>query len=192
MPKLVRVPNKDMQQLAETEEDSPKSPTSPEVSEDEEQSACQTKKTTTTSPAPGTCTEMEVPALEQKKRTRRKGLVLTEDQEVSLGEWLRNHPEIYTKSMKAYKEIDKKKRLWEEKADELGLESAALLRTWYESVRTKIGKIKTGASGSAATQMSERDEFLERNFGFLRGHISRVRGRTAMSVSIMTSIVHTT
>ncbi len=56
----------------------------------------------------------------------------------------------------------------------------------------KSAKSNTGASGSAATEMSQRHKFLKRNFGFLRGHISMVWERTAISVTIMTSIVHNT
>ena len=58
-----------------------------------------------------------------------------------------------------------------------------MLKTWYESVRTKVGKISDKKSGSGTKDMTERDTFLMAHFGFLSGHISRIRGRTACSVS---------
>ena len=166
-------------------------PTSPAVSDHEEAPAPPVKKTTTTT-RKKTAAEIPTPDDDEiqamggpsKKRTKKKSVLLTEEQEVEMGEWLRNHPELFTKTMKAYKDASKKNKLWEDKAGELGLVSATSLRTWYESIRAKVGKLSATKSGSARKDVSERDQFIDANFGFLKEHISRVRGRTAMSVSI--------
>ncbi|XP_041352071.1 uncharacterized protein LOC121370720 [Gigantopelta aegis] len=81
---------------------------------------------------------------------------------------------LYTKSMKEYKNTAK--------AAELDLESGPMLKTWYESVRTKVGKMSDKKSDSATKDMSDRDTFLMQNFGFLASHIARVKGRPACSL----------
>ena len=125
--------------------------------------------------------EADIAPLTRRKKS--KSVSLTEEQEVALAEWMRSHPELYSKGLKAYKDTAKKNRLWDEKAQELDLESGVLLRTWYDSVRTKVGKMTKEKSGSASKELTERDQFIMSNFGFLRDHIARVRGRTACSVS---------
>ena len=63
-----------------------------------------------------------------------------------------------------------------------------LLKTWYESIRTKVGKIHDTKSGSAAKVKTDRDVFILAHFGFLVTHICRVKGRTAVSLSLKPSV----
>ncbi|XP_041377838.1 uncharacterized protein LOC121390155 [Gigantopelta aegis] len=93
-----------------------------------------------------------------------------------------SNPFLYTKQLKEYKDTQRKTRVWAEKAAELGLESGTLLRTYYESVRTKVGKITDTKSGSSTKDLTERDNFIMTNSSFLQTHISRMRGRTAISL----------
>ena len=124
-------------------------------------------------------TEEENTEEEQKSKKRRRnfGLILTEQQETDMGEWL------YLKTMKEYKDIAKKNQLWAEKAVELNLESGKLLKTWYDSIRTRVGKLNSTKSGSAAKSKTDRDVFIEQTFGFLASNICRRKGRTAVSLS---------
>ena len=78
-----------------------------------------------------------------------------------MGEWLRNNPCIYQKTLKTYKDTGKNTSLWAEKATDLNLESGKLLKTWYESIPTTVGKLQDGKSGSAAKGRIERDVFIE-------------------------------
>ena len=73
--------------------------------------------------------------------------------------------------------------MWNMKAAELDVESGKLLTTWYESVRTRVGKLSDQKSGSAVVAMTDRDKFIMQHFGFLSTHISRVKGTAACSVS---------
>jgi hypothetical protein len=150
--------------------------------------AASTAQATATATAPATSMEGDVPALDiagPSKRKKSKALLLTEEQEVDIGEWLRNHPELYSKALKSYKDVGKKTKLWDDKARDIGLESGVLLKTWYESIRTKVGKMTKEKSGSATKDVTDREVFIRTNFGFLGDHISRIRGRSACSVSIV-------
>lgn len=182
----------------EQEESSESRTTSPDEASDVEDVPAPSKTTTSKKPSQSASASQSaavinmdeevayVPAIAapSRKRTKKKALLLTEEQEVNMGEWLRSHPELFTKSLKAYKDSAKKSKLWDDKADEMDVESSALLRTWYESIRTKIGKLTSTTSGSATKESTERDIFIMSNFAFLKEHISRVRGRNAMSVSM--------
>jgi hypothetical protein len=125
----------------------------------------------------------EKPSQPLKKR-RNFGTILSEEDEVLMGEWLRHNSIFYDKTLKSFKNTDRKKALWEEKAFALNLESGQLLKTWYESVRTRVGKLLDTKSGSAAKSRTERDKFIEANFGFLGTHISRIKGRTAIKLQL--------
>ncbi len=42
-------------------------------------------------------------------RKKSKAVCLSEEDEITMGEWLRQHPEIYAKGLKAYKDMNRKK-----------------------------------------------------------------------------------
>nr|XP_054766060.1 PAX-interacting protein 1-like [Lytechinus pictus] len=117
-----------------------------------------------------------------EKRSKKKTLVLTDEQEADMADWLKSHPLLYTKTMKEYKDTAKKIDLWNDKANELNVETMSMLKTWYESVRTKVGKLTDSKSGSAARNLTDRERFLKANFGFLSSHISRVKGKATCSL----------
>lgn len=118
------------------------------------------------------------------KKRRNLGTIMSEEDEAKIAEWLRENPCIYQKTLKSFKDAGHKSLLWQEKAKELGVESGALLKTWYDSIRTRVGKLHKEPSGSAAKDRSDRDKFIWANFGFLADHITKMKGRTAFTVSI--------
>ena len=72
-------------------------------------------------------------------------------------EWVRDNPILYSKGLKEYKDTARKQRLWEEKARELDLESAAVLMTWYDSMRTRVGKLTLKKSGDGTKELTDRE-----------------------------------
>jgi hypothetical protein len=137
--------------------------------------------------------EEEVPACSSKglKRKRQPATIMSEQDEATLAEWLRGHECIYRKAKKQYKDSAHKASLWADKAKEMKLESGALLQTWYNSIRTRVGKLYKERSGAAAKEMSDRDKFIWANFSFLADHITRTKGRTAFSLMPMTAVPST-
>lgn len=124
--------------------------------------------------------EADVP----KKRDKKKSVILTNDQEAMLADWLRDNAMLYSKGLTEYKNRAKKVVMWREKAQEVNLESGEMLKVWYNSVRTKVGKLlKVQKSGDAARTLTDRDNYLLRDFGFLIDHVTRVKGKPACSVS---------
>ena len=107
------------------------------------------------------------------KRKKAPCVNLTREQETSIIDWLKDHPELFDKADASYKDITKKKSLWDSKAEELGLESGAVLLTWYRSMRTRYGKLQKNAtkSGAGSPQLTQRDQWILRNFSFFKPHI---------------------
>ena len=58
------------------------------------------------------------------------------------------------------------------------------LLTWYDSVRTRYGKLIARPSGSGA-ELTDREKWILDNLKFLKPYIHRVRKKTPISVSIM-------
>ena len=98
-------------------------------------------------------------------------------------EWVRDNPILYSKGLKEYKDTARKQRLWEEKARELDLESAAVLMTWYDSMRTRVGKLTLKKSGDGTKELTDREKWVLAKFDFLITHISRIPSRQAVNVS---------
>ena len=62
--------------------------------------------------------------------------------------------------------------------------SVRCLLTWYDSVRTRYGKLVARPSGSGA-ELTDREKWILDNLKFLKPYIHRVKKKTPVSVSIM-------
>ncbi len=54
-----------------------------------------------------------------KKHQKNTNVILSDDEETRVVEWLADHPLMYNKKIKEYKETDKKEKLWDELGEEL-------------------------------------------------------------------------
>lgn len=123
------------------------------------------------------------PEPDPKKQKKDKILVvLTEEEENVMVEWLEANPILYNKKLKTYKDTSKKDTLWREKALEMG-KDVIILKTWYTSLRTRYGRLRKFNSGQEAPDLTERDLWILRSFEFLKNHIIEVPKRTLVSVS---------
>ena len=66
---------------------------------------------------------------------------LTPEEESMVAEWIRTNPCIYDKGDPEHKDRDKRARLFQEKAEELGELQAKDLQTWYATQRTSYGEM---------------------------------------------------
>lgn len=119
--------------------------------------------------SPGKRTETDTFAMRKKRKTAR--LVLTDEQEEGLVEWLQSSPELFDKSHRRYKDIDLKSNLWEQKADMLGVESGEVLQVWYKSMRTRFGKLRRITSVGRKREFTWRDQWILKKFAFISPHI---------------------
>jgi hypothetical protein len=122
-------------------------------------------------------------AEETQAKKKKLHAVLSEAQEQDMVEWLRDHPEIYNKKLKSYKDAQSKESNWRDKALLLDLD-VPILKTWYNSLRTRFGRLRKKKSGDADPEHTERDTWILRSFEFLAVHIVEVQKRIPCSVSI--------
>ena len=86
-------------------------------------------KPPTPPPASPASSESEQPEATHKadvptKRRREKPVYLTDDQQQLLADWLKDHPEIYTKGSRDFENTERKKRRWEDIAIRLAMRSS--------------------------------------------------------------------
>nr|XP_054755711.1 uncharacterized protein LOC129261687 [Lytechinus pictus] len=90
------------------------------------------------------------------KKSRRKALLLDNDTQEQLFEWVREHELLWRKGATDYKDTKKKTELWTRKARELDIkEGAEALRTCWNSVRDLYAKLLSKKSGQAAANLTE-------------------------------------
>ena len=97
---------------------------------------------------------------------------------------------LYVRTMTAFKDGQKKKHLWADKAEEMEVESGEMLMTWYRSIRTRISKMlkEESKSGAKFMKRTDRDKFLDSNFSFLRECIIRKEGRSAVQLQMKSTL----
>lgn len=115
-----------------------------------------------------------------------KQVLLTDEMEVHMAEWLQDTvPFVYDKTMDLYKNKAHIARLFEAKAMELsgGALSGKDLKKWFETNRTKYGKLtKQEKSGSGTEQLTQRSKTILNLFQFLRCHINRKRPSSSLGL----------
>ena len=116
------------------------------------------------------------PPAPKSKRQKKEPLNLTEEQEQDVADWYRSQKMLYNRRLAEYKRIDIKSRIIDEKAKELSC-TAQQLKTWIDSMGTSVGKLTDPTkkpSGGEAKILTDRDNWIMENFGYLEKHIKRV------------------
>ena len=68
---------------------------------------------------------------------------------------MKDHPELYDKENLRFHDRHKKEDLWSEIAEELNL-TAKYVKRWFESQRTRYGKLSKQQSGQAPRELTRR------------------------------------
>ena len=89
--------------------------------------------------------------------------------------FLKVNPCIYSKRLADYKDVEKKDFLWEQQA-RLMVVAAQELKVWYDSMRTRMGKLKKSVvvSGQSADVFTPTKAWIWNHFQFLNEHIATV------------------
>ena len=96
----------------------------------------------------------------------------TDSQENAIVEFVKEHPELYDKEHGRFHDRHRKEALWAEISAELKLQPFDV-RMWFESQRTRYGKLSKLQSGQAPREMTKRQSRVYQQMGFLKTHIRR-------------------
>jgi hypothetical protein len=121
-----------------------------------------------------------------RKRATRTACRLREDQEDVTIEWIALLPCLWNQKDRDFKNRAKKDGLWQEKANELGVE-VKTLKTWYTDLRDSNTKLHALKSGDPAKVYTDREKWVMRSFAFLQANI-RHRSRTAPVKSVQAAL----
>ena len=83
---------------------------------------------------------------------------------------MKEHPELYDKEHVRFH--DRQEALWAEISAELKLQPFDV-RRWFESQRTRYGKLSKLQSGQVPREMTKRQSCIYQQMGFLKTHIRR-------------------
>ena len=96
----------------------------------------------------------------------------TDSQEISIVEFVKLHPELYDKEHPRFHDRTRREALCAEISAELKLQPFDV-RCWFESQRTRYGKLSKLQSGQAPREMTKRQSWVYQQMGFLKTHIRR-------------------
>ena len=96
----------------------------------------------------------------------------TDSQEISIVEFVKQHPELYDKEHPRFHDRTRREALWAEISAELKLQPFDV-RRWFESQRTRYGKLSKLQSGQAPREMTKRQSWVYQQMCFLKTHIRR-------------------
>ena len=82
-----------------------------------------------------------------RRKTARNVTSFSEDEKELIIDFLQQNPMLYSKRLAGYKNTALKESLWTEQANRMN-RTPTELKTWYDSMRTKLGKLKKAASKS--------------------------------------------
>ena len=91
---------------------------------------------------------------------------------IAIVEFVKEHPEMYDKEHAGFHDRHRKEALWAEISAELKLQPFGV-RRWFESQKTRYGKLSKLQSGQAPREMTKRQSWLYQQMGFLKTHIRR-------------------
>ena len=98
--------------------------------------------------------------------------IFTDSQEISIVEFVKQHPELYDKEHPRFHDRNRREALWAKISAELNLQPFDV-RCWFESQRTHYGKLSKLQSGQAPREMTKRQFWVYQQMGFLKTHIRR-------------------
>ena len=97
---------------------------------------------------------------------------MSDSDEEAIVEFVKQHKELYDKTNDSFKDKQKEEGLWEQLAATRNL-PVKTVKKWFDTQRTRYGKLTQTKSGQAAEKSTERQTWLKDSFSFLRGHIRR-------------------
>ena len=113
----------------------------------------------------------------------------TDEQELQIVEFVKEHPSFFSKTDPEYMDRYHREALWQQLAEEMSLEAVDVKR-WWDTQRTRYGKLTKRVSGQAPKKLTTRQQWVCNQLGFLDSHI--VRTQTSRSYGLESSQAHNT
>ena len=111
---------------------------------------------------------------------------LDPEQEEQVLEWMREHDEVWRRGHKKYK---MRRLVWATKAEELGV-TVDYLEHWWKSIKDWFVKLKKlPASGSAARQPTDREQFILTHCSFYSVQQARSNSAPAPLIQLARSAI---
>ena len=101
----------------------------------------------------------------RQKKGQMKSIFLSDSDEQAIVEFVKQHEELYDKTNDSFKDKQKKERLWEQLASTRNL-PIKTVKKWFETQRTRYGKLTQMKSGQAAEKSTERQTWLKDSLVF--------------------------
>ncbi|KAJ8245796.1 hypothetical protein GJAV_G00260410 [Gymnothorax javanicus] len=126
--------------------------------------------------------EAEEDAPARRRAAPRVVTNFSEDEKELIIDFLQQNPTLYSKRLAGFKDAAAKDRLWTEQARQMK-RTPNELKTWYDSIRTRLGKLKKAVtkSGQAADSFTATEQWIWERFQFLLEHITQMPRRTVAS-----------
>ena len=118
-----------------------------------------------------TDTDTHVESTQSRQKGQMKSIFSDSDEE-AIVKFIKQHEELYEKTNDSFKDKQKKERLWEQLAATRNL-LVKTVKKWFDTQRTRYGKLTRMKSGQGAEKSTEQQTWLKDSFSFLRGHIRR-------------------
>ena len=112
----------------------------------------------------------EDPECHSSVKRARVCATFTDSQEISIVEFVKQHPKLYDREHPRFHDSTRREALWAEISAELKLQPFDV-RRWFESQRTRYGKLSKLQSGQAPREMTKRQSWVYQQMGFLKTHI---------------------
>ena len=109
----------------------------PSAVADEEEVISQPKEVHEEAGSSGDSSRDVSPAASHPKKKKPKKITdLTDEEEEVMALWIRENECLYNKKLNAYKDMQKKNKLWDDQAKEMN-KDMEMLQIWYRSLRTR-------------------------------------------------------
>ncbi|XP_063858504.1 uncharacterized protein LOC135099840 [Scylla paramamosain] len=105
-----------------------------------------------------------------KSKKPRKNFQLTPEQEDNLLEWLRENELLWRQGHMQFKDVQKKRSLWEKKAQEFGL-TTEHIQGWWRGMHTWFVKLHKVKSGQATKKLTDREMYVMQKCSFYEGQL---------------------
>ncbi|XP_076055498.1 uncharacterized protein LOC143033835 [Oratosquilla oratoria] len=105
-----------------------------------------------------------------KSKKPRKNFQLTPEHEDNLLEWLRKNELLWRRGHMQFKDVQKKRSLWEKKAQEFGL-TIEHLQGWWRGMQTWFVKLHKVKSGQATKKLTDREMYVLQKCSFYEGQL---------------------